>query len=86
MAQMRCAIAFSSLARQRRIMGSKIGTVMNERQRLMPVLGSLGACVGHLMLTAKGWCAFDREDRRVGVFDSADIAANALFGLAGSST
>ena len=46
-----------------------------------PVIGSTG-CVGHLIWTARGVRAFDRDDREVGTYPTMDAAAAALLELA----
>jgi hypothetical protein len=37
-----------------------------------------GDCRGHLIPTCKGWRVFDRNDREIGTYDSADMAVAAL--------
>jgi hypothetical protein len=36
------------------------------------------ACRGHLLASARGWRAFDREDREVGTYPSPEAAISAL--------
>ncbi len=48
--------------------------------QLIPVHGVTG-CVGHLLRSAKGFRAFDSQDKEVGTFDSAEAGAAALLEL-----
>jgi hypothetical protein len=43
-----------------------------------PVLDGKNVCLGHLLKTARGWRAFDRQDAELGTFESEDAAAAAL--------
>ncbi len=45
--------------------------------QLIPVHGVTG-CVGHLLRSAKGFRAFDAEDKEIGTFESAALAAAAF--------
>jgi hypothetical protein len=47
---------------------------------LIPVVG-VGGCAGHLLRTAKGFRAFDRDCKEIGTFADAALGAIALLGL-----
>jgi hypothetical protein len=40
------------------------------------------ACRGHLLASARGWRAFDREDREIGTYPTPEAAVAALLELA----
>jgi hypothetical protein len=46
---------------------------------LMTVLDSNRVCIGHLLRRHDGVEGFDRNDRSIGVFENADLAAAALW-------
>jgi hypothetical protein len=46
---------------------------------LMTVLDSNRVCIGHLRRRAEGTEGFDRDDRSLGVFKNADLAAAAVW-------
>jgi hypothetical protein len=54
----------------------------NEQTKtLMPVLGVHG-CLGHLLNTAKGWKAYDADDKPLGIFPDQTAAVQAVLTLA----
>jgi hypothetical protein len=48
---------------------------------LTPVIDTHG-CVGHLLNTAKGWKAYDADDRALGTFPTQSDAVSAVLTLA----
>ncbi len=56
------------------------GNSPDSPARLLPIHGVTG-CVGHILRTAKGFRAFDSQDKEVGTFDSAEAGAAALLEL-----
>ena len=48
---------------------------------LVPVMAE-GRCADHLLRTAKGFRAFDQEDKPIGVFTDVGAATKALLELA----
>jgi hypothetical protein len=44
---------------------------------LIPVHNASGCC-GHLLRSAKGFRAFDRDDKEIGVYETADLGFVAL--------
>jgi hypothetical protein len=48
---------------------------------LIPVHNTTG-CVGHLLRSARGFRAFDSDDREIGSYPNADLAVAALLDLA----
>jgi hypothetical protein len=51
--------------------------MMKPTTPLIPVHGERG-CVGHILRTAKGFRAFDRDDKEIGVFETAGDGLVAL--------
>jgi hypothetical protein len=49
------------------------GSLKHEIHHFRPVIVGQGRCVGHLILSAKGWRALDRDDREVGVFGDPEL-------------
>jgi hypothetical protein len=47
---------------------------------LMPVIGTHG-CLGHLLNTAKGWKAYDANDKALGTFPDQSAAVSAVLTL-----
>jgi hypothetical protein len=47
-----------------------------------PVFDAADACAGHLIRTAKGWRAFDRQDIELGIFETEREAARLLASIA----
>jgi hypothetical protein len=47
---------------------------------LTPVMGVHG-CLGHLLHTARGWRAFDSNDKAIGTFPTQSDAAQAVLTL-----
>lgn len=45
--------------------------------RLIPVFGTHG-CVGHLLRSARGFRACDANDKEIGTYPNAELAAAAL--------
>jgi hypothetical protein len=53
----------------------------NLPKTLMPVIGTHG-CLGHLLNTAKGWKAYDANDKALGTFPDQPAALSAVLILA----
>jgi hypothetical protein len=54
-----------------------MGSQMMPKSPLTPVVTSLG-CLGHVRATAKGFVAYDRDDRPIGTFADANQAIAAV--------
>jgi hypothetical protein len=54
-----------------------MGSQVTPKPAITPVVSGSG-CVGHLRPTCRGYQAFDRDDRLLGVFIRMDEAAAAI--------
>jgi hypothetical protein len=54
-----------------------MGSQMTPKSPLTPVVTDLG-CLGHVRATAKGFVAYDRDDRPIGTFADASSAIAAV--------